>query len=228
MTDWLVSESVELLPHLVKCNLTPNQQYTIKNQALQRLGEQDPMLRHIMEIKVVTNQRRNFINISIRKDYLPLIHMERIDSVYYCFFMSDKLEPFIIVTAVHPEFGKLERLTRKHVDDLSSAVHTFKTRFGIKDETYHYTGLDERMETEEFVSGGGTSRENKAHSAHFHLKIRIATAMYLDRLLVCRMFDFNRIRNTIEPVRYNYNRTCASWQEVHQAMIADAVPSLPT
>jgi hypothetical protein len=69
-------------------------------------------------------------------------------------------------------------LSQNQVEDLKLAIHAFKERYGIKDERYHYTPLGEREETERFFKGGGTASHNKAHSAHFHLKMRIATAMY--------------------------------------------------
>jgi hypothetical protein len=112
--------------------------------------------------------------------------------VFYCFFLSDKLEPFVIVTAVDPAAGKLHRLTHAQVDDLQAALRAYKDRYGVSDESYHYTALAERDDTEAFSRAGGAAAANKAHSAHFHLKMRIATSMCVQlgwgSFVVCSFF----------------------------------------
>ena len=96
-------------------------------------------------------------------------------------------------------------------------------RFGIKNETYHYTGLGERDNTESFVSrgGGGAGQGNKAHSSHFHLKMRIATAMLVQRLPIHGLLDVDKLRRDAEPVRYNYTRESGPWADVKAQMQAD-------
>lgn len=151
-----------------------------------------------------------------------LFHHQQ-QGVFFCFFLSDKLEPFIIVTALHPTHGKLGRLTAAHVEGLRVALHAFKERHGIHDETYHYTPLTEREQTEAFHRGGGAAAHNKAHSAHFHLKMRVATAMYRLRFPVLGLFDFDRLRAACEPVRYNYARETVPLARVMAAIEADAL-----
>lgn len=220
---WTVTEQLSLAPGLLTAKLTLDEQETIKAHALERAAAIDPMLRHVLEVKVVVNQRRNFINMIVRKDYISLLHLEVFDGQHYCFFMSDKLEPFVIITVVDPVRGKLHRLTQTQVGHLDRAVANFRQRFGVTGETYHYTGLEERNDTETFVRGGGANRANKAHSAHFHLKMRIGTAMMTRYLPVLGMFDFGRVREQVEPVRYNYSRQTASWGETLDAIKRDSL-----
>ena len=114
----------------------------------------------------------------MKAEFATLLFHHFLHGVFYCFFLSDKLEPFVIITAVHPVEGKLHRLTHAQVDDLQAALRAFKDRHGVHDETYHYTSLAERDEAEVFSrAGGAAAKASKAHSAHFHLKMRIATAM---------------------------------------------------
>jgi hypothetical protein len=171
----------------------------------------------------VRNQRRNFINVRVRPDYATLLfQFKGTDDVRYCFLLSDKLEPFVIITVLCPRLGKLRRLKRKHVGELHAALDAFRQRFGIADETYHYTSLSERDATEAFAASGQVSGAGKAHSAHFHLKMRIATGMYRQRFPVLQLFDFDKLRAQCDHVRHNYARETLSWEQVRPLVEADA------
>lgn len=58
---------------------------------------------------------------------------------------------------------------------------------------FHYTSYAERMETEHFVKGGGASQKSKAHSAHFHLKIRITKKVYITRMPIFSALKYDEI-----------------------------------
>eukprot|EP00040_Diaphanoeca_grandis_P021223 m.113039 g.113039 ORF g.113039 m.113039 type:complete len:192 (+) comp28238_c0_seq1:54-629(+) len=179
------------------------------------------------QIKVVVNQRRNLLNVIIRKDYLTMVHYKTKPtdngSVTYCFFLSDKVEPFVIITCVDHTKGKLDRITHKQYTELCEAIVEFKGRFGITNEGYHYTVLTERAETDKFVNTGGTRSANKSHSSHFHLKMRIATGMLVQRLPIHGLLDVDVMRRSVEPVKYNYSRETIPWAEVKTLMEADCV-----
>ncbi len=113
-------------------------------------------------------------NVRVRAEYATMLFQRPLRGVHYCFFLSDKLEPYIIVTAVDPVRGRLPRLTLAQTADLREALDLFKTRYGITSETYHYTPAEERADAAAHCGG---ALHAKAHSAHFHLKMRIATAM---------------------------------------------------
>eukprot|EP00041_Stephanoeca_diplocostata_P027328 m.750340 g.750340 ORF g.750340 m.750340 type:complete len:109 (-) comp23157_c0_seq7:395-721(-) len=94
-------------------------------------------------------------------------------------------------------------------------------RFGVVGESYHYTSLAERDGTDSFVARGGASRQQKSHSSHFHLKMRIASGMLLQRLPVHALLDLDVLRQKVEPVKYNYTRDTVPWDEVKALMEKD-------
>jgi hypothetical protein len=73
-------------------------------------------------------------------------------------------------------------------------LEEFRAKFAIHGESYHYTCYAERAATDAFVAGGGASTRSKAHSSDFHLKIRVSSRMYCDRLRIFRCFDFARVK----------------------------------
>jgi hypothetical protein len=194
--------------------LTQPQIAAIKALAIETIGRQVPLARQILEAKVVCNPRKNFLNFTIRKDYMGMCYYEEINGTHYCYFISDRLEPFVIITAVDPAFGKLECLSRTQVDDLARSLLDFKIRFGICKETYHYTPLKERRET------GGGPPETKSH---FHLKVRVATEMIVARMPVYQLIDIGRLRSAVKPVRYNFSRETKTWEETYPLLLNDAI-----
>lgn len=206
-----------LHPNFQHGTLTDEQQREIQKEVLDFLYTVQPLLKHIMDVKIVSNPRRNFVNLRIKSDYLPLIYYElSTQGVYFCFFVSDKLEPFVIITAVHPEQGRLFELTRPLLKDLEAAVNNFKRKFGIQNETYHYTPRNERAETHQSSQSGKILWHNKSHSTHWHLKMRIATQMYRDKMPILHFFDLDKVKNAVEPVFYNFNRATLPWKDVLQ------------
>lgn len=199
----------------------------VRRDALARLDSVDPILRHVLEVKVVRNQRRNFLNLRVRQDYATLIFQHAGESnVRYCFFISDKLEPFITITVLSPDEGKLCELSHQQVVELEEAINRFKACFGIVGETYHYTGLQERRETDEFVRQTSVEHRSKAHSSHFHLKMRIATQMYKDKFPVLQLMNFDSMRQTLDHIKYNYSRPTVPWERVLQQIKADATSDM--
>lgn len=218
---WLVTEDVKIIPELLTADLSYAQQNVIKQQTLERISRTDPILRVILEVKIAKNQRRNFINVRVRNDFVTLCYHEVLNGMFYCYTMSDKLEPFVIVTVVDPLLGKLEKLSRQQLADLEMSLERFRRKFGVQNEKYHYTPLKERRETDKFVASGGTSSANKAHSSHWHLKIRVATAMCCHLLPIMNTFNLRLLSQTADPVIYNYSRECVGWESVRTAMEAE-------
>ena len=113
-------------------------------------------------------------------------------------------------------------LTKPQIGQLEAALEQFKQRYGISHEGYHYTSYAERIETDQFVAGGGASRSSKAHSTDFHLKVRIGSQMYAAKLPIFGTFDFGRIKTLVEPVVYNCSRDTVPWPEVKRVLLAEA------
>lgn len=79
------------------------------------------------------------------------------------------------------------------------------------------------METEQFFATGGVSASSKAHSSHFHLKMRIATEMYKAKFPILQIIDFDTMRCSVDHVRYNYSRENQQWEQVKPEMLEDAI-----
>ena len=46
----------------------------IEADTLSRLAAIEPILRHTVQVKLVRNERKNFINIRIKRHYIPMMH----------------------------------------------------------------------------------------------------------------------------------------------------------
>jgi transcriptional regulator of heat shock response len=75
-------------------------EWRVKEQTLERLSAIQPLLSEIMDVKLVVQPRKNMINIRVKPEYATLVWHKELEGVRYCFFMSDKLEPYIIITAL--------------------------------------------------------------------------------------------------------------------------------
>jgi hypothetical protein len=174
-------------------------------------------LRTILDI----NNSPSGNKVEINKNYVPTLFAVEKSGCLFGFYASDKIEPYVIITALAPEGGKIFKLTTAQLNHLIDAIAEFKRKFGISNEMYHYTPVSERQETDRFVNTGGADLKSKAHSTHFHLKLRIASAMYADTTSVLKLINFNRIKSELEPVRYNYNRESVDWATALAAMKVD-------
>eukprot|EP00037_Helgoeca_nana_P009459 m.82996 g.82996 ORF g.82996 m.82996 type:complete len:208 (+) comp19594_c0_seq1:281-904(+) len=162
------------------------------------------------------------------RDAYPELWSDHLSSLYCAFkngccieiHLSDKFEPFAILLVMHPDKGKLHRLDHDQIAGVADAVAEFRAKFGITG--FHYTSFAERMETEQFVNGGGAARKSKAHSAHFHLKIRIKKEVYVGRLPVFAALKYDEIEECVEPVQYNANRETVTWEVVHTVLKMEA------
>jgi len=95
-----------------------------------------------------------------------MLHHEYAPITMICFMASEQLEPLMIVVVLHKDTGKLVNLGLEQVKYLNlTAIDQFKAKYGLSAESYAYTTFQHRNAL-------------KQHSRHFHLKIRIPTAMY--------------------------------------------------
>ena len=144
----------------------------------------DPLLRHLVAVKLVRNERRNFVNIRIHKKYVPLVHAQTMASgTRMFFFLSLHLEPFINVVSIHPEKGVQRMWDEVDASELLKSVAAFKARHGVHGETYRYD--DSKPTTESLATvlrhvkrenGGGSAGASRPRKP-FVLGIRIATQM---------------------------------------------------
>ncbi|KAH3745752.1 hypothetical protein Pelo_12833 [Pelomyxa schiedti] len=223
---WYLNDALELAPEVASGAVDRDFINVLQSQAIQRLSARDPLLRHVLDVKVVCNQRRTFINFTIKKEYMGMCHCDVIDNLRFCYFISDKLEPYVILTVVDPQVGRLHRLTKAQVGHLAQSLEKFRVRFGISNETYHYTPLRERQETDTFVRTGDKRGipppGTKAHSSHFHLKIRVATKMLEARMPIYSLLNIGALREAVEPVKYSFSRVSLDWEATLPLLMTDA------
>lgn len=177
------------------------------------LDQIHPLLRHLVY------KQNNGVELQPR--FLTTAYLVNKKGVWFEFHLSEKLEPYVIIIVICPVQGKLHWLTRTQIDGLGEAINEFKGKFGIKGESYHYTSLAERRTTDAFVKAGGANIKSKAHSSDFHLKMRISSAMLTDFLRIMRMFDFNSVRQKVEPVRYNFSRENVTYNEAREVLLTE-------
>ena len=122
--------------------------------------------------------------------------------------------------------GRINQLTHSQVVDLETSIKNFRTKLGLEEgsETYHYTSLGERKETDDFVKSGVPMRGTKAHSSHFHLKMRVPVQFLHDKMPVYGLLNLAHMQEAVEPVKYNFTRETHPWAEVREQIMADAAP----
>lgn len=190
-------------------------EHEIKFQIREKLYAQNPVLATMTEVKIVTNPRRNVINLRVLPMYQTLIYYEEYESDYYCYFLSDKFEPFAIITLVSGMTGdRVVSISAKQASFMLQTIGRFKDKYGIKGESYHYTGLDERLETH---SEKGPTH-TKSHSKSFHVKMRISKSMLQERMPINRLLNVEKLCENYEPVQYAFTRKTVSLEELKTAL----------
>jgi hypothetical protein len=179
--ELLVSDALQLLPAFRNTDLTPAGRRAAAAQAAAVVRAADPLLARILDVRVITTRREstedditNHVNMCVASSYATMLHHERVGSgaseLLFCFMASEQLEPPVVLVVLDRETGRLDRLQPAHVPLLDAALTQFKTRFGLKDESYAYTCHSDRLASA------------SSHSPHFHLKILVPTEMYLHAL----------------------------------------------
>jgi len=193
-------------------------EFQIKSQIKTKLFAQSPVLSSMTEIKIVCNPRRNFINIRVMRDYQTLLYFEEYETDYFCFFLSDKFEPFMIITVVSGTTGeRLVTISNRQVTFLFQAIGRFKEKYGIQGESYHYTGVDERLETH----SGGTNVHMLSHSKNFHVKMRISKGMLQERMPINRLLKVEKLCVDFEPIQYAFTRKTITLEALRFALLQE-------
>jgi len=197
----------------------------IKAQIKGKLFAQSPVLASMTEIKIVVNSRRNFINVRVHRDYQTLLYFEEFEGDYFCFFLSDKFEPFMIITVVSGTTGeRLVNISARHVTFLFQAIGRFKEKYGIQGESYHYTGIEERLETH----AGGGNVHTKSHSKNFHVKMRISKGMLQERMPINRLLKVEKLCLELEPIKYAFTRKTVTLEALRFSLLQEIKEESPS
>jgi len=219
-----VAEDLQLHASLAStaAALDADEQREVLHQARAHLRARGPFVEHLLEARLVRSARRNFLNVRVRHDFVTMMYHFPRGAQLYCFMMSDKLEPFVVVTVLDAQRGKLAALSAAQVADLEAALGAFCTHFGIRGETYHYTSLRERQ------AAGGVATRQRAHSLHFHLKMRVDPQMMLERIpalqvLAPTVADVQAWKG-VDAVRHQFDRPTRDWAATRELILEDAGP----
>jgi hypothetical protein len=201
----LVSDALQLVPEFRHAELSPAGRRAAAAQAAGIVRAADPLLAHILDVRIVTTRRNsteheisNHVNMRVAAPFATMLHHERAASgaseLLFCFMASEQLEPLVVLVVIDRDHGRLERLLPVHVPLLDVALAQFKTRFGLKDESYAYTCYSDRQAAP------------SSHSRHFHLKIRIPTEMYLRVFPAAQLIGSNHAckRSLLEPFKQRW------------------------
>lgn len=194
-------------------------EFQIKAQIRSKLFAQNPVLGTMTDVKIVANQRRNFVNIRVKQEYQTLLYYEEFESDYFCFFLSDKFEPFAIITVVSGSTGeRLVSITSKQVAFLFQAIGRFKDKYGIQGESYHYTGVEERLETH---TGTNIGTNMRSHSKNFHVKMRISKGMLQERMPINRLLKVESLCVDFEPIQSMFTRKTISMETLKHNLMQE-------
>ena len=194
-------------------------------QAIYSLRQKNPYLPHLMDVRIVSTFdekgvfQKNHVNIRSKPAFVSMIHHEKSQDVMFCFMASDQLETMVIIVPVHAESGKLLDLTLEQLQQLDVAIRQFKSLHKIDKETYAYTPSDQRSRCQQ-------------HSRHFHLKMRIPTAMYMQCFPLVRVLGLTRsalqlMQQSVEPLAYKFlKQETKPWDEVREIILKDSYISI--
>jgi hypothetical protein len=224
-TPELVNKALQIRSDLRTVCLSKDAKNQIQVQALRILTERNPFWQHMLDVRVVTTYDlqgqpiANHINMRCRPEFTTLLHHEYAPNIMICFMASEQLEPLMIVIVLHKDTGKLINLGLEQIEYLKTAIDQFKTKYGLSGESYAYTTFQHRNAL-------------KQHSRHFHLKIRIPTAMYLKYFPMLQTLGTTRdaiqkLQNDLEPLAYKFTRQpTGTWEQVKELMLADTYQTI--
>mmetsp|Transcript_66535 Transcript_66535/g.178045 ORF Transcript_66535/g.178045 Transcript_66535/m.178045 type:complete len:231 (+) Transcript_66535:1-693(+) len=161
--------------------------------------------------------------VKLKANFLTTVFAQRVAGTVFEFHLSDKFEPYAIIIAFDPDSDNLlVQLSTRQLDGLDKARRDFMQRYKLPDMGYHYTPLQERLETDRFVAENSVARSSKAHSTVFHLKMRVPDAFYRSHLPALQAARAAELSG-LDPVVYNYSRPVATWDETEAALRRDAL-----
>ena len=221
----IVNDSLEILSSFKYATLDRLVRTQIQEQALQVLRNKNAFWPYLFDTRVVSTFdengifQANHINVRSRPEFTTMLHHELGRDTMFCFMASEQLEPVVIVVVLRKSEGKIINLQIHDMEELGVAIQQFKVKYGLGMESYAYTSYEERARLQQ-------------HSRHFHLKIRIPTAMYLEIFPMMRTVGRTReqIQNVIpamEPFNYKFNKQAmGSWQSVKDSMLKDTYTAI--
>eukprot|EP00048_Salpingoeca_helianthica_P024365 m.31828 g.31828 ORF g.31828 m.31828 type:complete len:515 (-) comp9346_c0_seq1:30-1574(-) len=177
----------------------------ITAEARTHLAAVDPLLPHLMVVKVVKNERRTFVNIRVKREYLRLIFHQQHGDVFFCFFPDDTLEPFVKIIALHKYNGEIKPIPPELDADLTTSINAFKAHHQISNESYCFqTPSQERICAPALSQTLTTIRTFPPHL--YNLSMRVASAMYRHKMPITAALDLPSAQRAIAAARARGSR----------------------
>ena len=188
----------------------------IFDAARQCMMYRDKCLGHMTEFKIVRENKVNYLNVRLRREYTNVIFTYPKGGLLFVFMPSDKFEPVVVVIALHCDMGRLNNLTREDVQSLNEAIVTFKQKFDICGDEFLYTDRTKRR-------GCGYAHQ-RPHSTHFHLKILLPVNRYVEVTPTMSQFGDTvaRMSHEIEALRYHASRIPYTWSCLERILLFEA------
>jgi hypothetical protein len=191
----------------------------------ERIRQRHAHLHLISSIKPVAGggDTIKYFNVRIDQVHQGLIFYEQIrHETFFMFYLSDKFEPFVILTVVSSEDG-CDRFHRKLkldldiVNRLPTCMKNFLNNFhlsngNLNELQLHYTKEQERENSD------GVGSSFRAHSENWHLKIRISSQFYKDKLPIMQFVRLDELRSSMEMVKYQFERQVVSFNEIMEML----------
>ena len=118
----IMTKDLKLYDTFLTMRMGPQESQIVDKAVLEHLKVLNPILRHIITVKLVCNQRRNLINIRVRRELLPTIHHYSAGMGLHIFFtMNDQLQPYVRITAIREDSGELTQ-PQSFTSDVWSAI----------------------------------------------------------------------------------------------------------
>ncbi len=203
VSDRTVNDDLSICARLATGDLADATVETVTQDTLARLRELSPLAAALVSVKVVRNERRNFINIRLRREVLPTVFYERRASCTAFYALSDDLHPYAVLNLVAASGDLVDTvgaLTDPICADILAVTDAFKRRFRIGGERYACVLGAEGKEFSSLKDALPLMRRCDAKLA-FCIRMRVATAMYHERLPILRMFDTAQVRAFSGPDR---------------------------
>lgn len=211
-----VDETFALSPHLQETSrsLTKTQFTDVIRAARAQLNLQCPLSNHLLQFRVVRQGTKNYISTYVRREFAHVIHTYSCPEAqtHFLFMPSEKLEPVVVVVAVHDRIGRLPYLDEYRVPLLQQALLDFGRVFELGVDSLLYTPRSAR-------SGFVTRGKQRVHSSHFHVKIKIGVDEVQELLPVSRFITKSIF--DMDNIKYHHTREPVSWKTLEETLLRE-------
>ena len=191
----LVNPDLTLASYLLQTTINDGLSVAITREVKVQLGKLHPLLQHVLDVKIVCNERKNMVNIRIKKEFIKIVLDEKKGDVYYFCVLSEKFEAMLNIFVLHEVNGPLHELDESQVSDLEVFVKKLRSMKWreessepyipiCSEETYCFKDSTEKWHHAESVTAAVASM--KLLRCEFNLKTPISSAFMRSKLQIMK------------------------------------------